>query len=53
MSGFFVRLILAVIYDISPVDLVPDVPPFGYIDDVIVTLVLLLWDSRKKKQARN
>lgn len=36
----FVWLILALIYDISPIDLVPDaIPVIGWSDDVLVTLV--------------
>lgn len=32
-------LILAVIYDISPVDAIPDVPIVGWLDDVSITML--------------
>lgn len=34
---------LALLYAGSPIDLIPDVPPFGFIDDVIVLLTAFWW----------
>jgi uncharacterized membrane protein YkvA (DUF1232 family) len=34
---------LALVYAGSPVDLVPDVPPFGFIDDIIVLVTAFWW----------
>lgn len=32
-------VIIAIIYDISPIDLIPDVPVVGWIDDVVVSVL--------------
>ena len=34
---------MALLYAGSPVDLVPDVPPFGFIDDIIVLVTAFWW----------
>jgi uncharacterized membrane protein YkvA (DUF1232 family) len=34
---------LALVYAGSPIDLVPDVPPFGFIDDIIVLVTAFWW----------
>jgi uncharacterized membrane protein YkvA (DUF1232 family) len=34
---------LALLYAGSPVDIVPDVPPFGFIDDIIVLISAFWW----------
>lgn len=36
-------ILLAVIYVISPIDVVPDVPPVGWADDAIAILLALLY----------
>ena len=47
-------ILIALIYDISPVDFVPDIAPFiGWIDDIVITLISVInvyiqW--RKKRQ---
>lgn len=33
----------ALFYAGSPVDVIPDVPPFGFIDDIIVLVTAFLW----------
>ncbi len=45
-------IILALIYDISPVDIIPDVPFIGWLDDIAVTLGTVIfayikWRSKK------
>lgn len=35
----WILMVLAIIYDILPVDLVPDIPLLGWIDDFLITLV--------------
>ncbi len=51
----FVWLVLALAYDVSPIDLIPDViPVFGWSDDVLVTLVAafnLFRQFRKPKES--
>jgi len=37
-----ILLILAVVYDLSPVDVIPDVPVAGYIDDFFITVTAFL-----------
>jgi|GEM_PF-421371 len=37
-----VLLILAIVYDLSPVDVIPDVPIFGYVDDFFITATAFL-----------
>ncbi|NLN60281.1 MAG: DUF1232 domain-containing protein [Deltaproteobacteria bacterium] len=37
-----ILLILAILYDVSPVDIVPDIPIVGYIDDFFITATALL-----------
>jgi uncharacterized membrane protein YkvA (DUF1232 family) len=37
-----ILFILAILYDISPVDLIPDIPVIGHIDDALVTLIATL-----------
>ncbi len=29
----FVFLVLAILYDLSPIDIIPDIPVIGYVDD--------------------
>lgn len=45
-AGF--ALIGAVIYDISPIDLIPEgfFGPFGFADDALLTIVVLTWLGR-------
>ncbi len=33
-----ILFILAIIYDILPIDLIPDIPVIGWIDDLVITL---------------
>ncbi|MDR3113723.1 MAG: DUF1232 domain-containing protein [Endomicrobium sp.] len=40
-------LVLAVIYTISPIDIVPDAPVIGWIDDAVVDLLAVLNLVRK------
>lgn len=46
------KLILAVIYLISPIDIIPDVLiPFGYTEDAILLLMAVLeYYSKKRKK---
>lgn len=37
-----ILFILAILYDISPVDIIPDIPVIGHIDDAVVTLTATL-----------
>jgi hypothetical protein len=34
-----ILLILAVVYDLSPVDVIPDIPVVGYVDDFFITVI--------------
>ena len=36
-------ILLSIIYVISPIDLVPDVPPVGWSDDIAVLLLTLFY----------
>lgn len=38
----FLMLIGALIYDIFPFDIIPDIPGIGYIDDLLVTTIATL-----------
>ena len=40
-------LFLAIIYTLSPIDIVPDAPIIGWIDDAIVDLLAVLNLARK------
>ncbi|MDI9570081.1 MAG: DUF1232 domain-containing protein [Pseudomonadota bacterium] len=42
LVGPIVLLALAILYDLSPVDIVPDFPVIGYIDDLIITAIATL-----------
>ena len=33
---------LAALYDVSPVDIIPDIPVVGWIDDILITLTAIL-----------
>lgn len=49
MKGIFFTT-LAVAYWLWPLDLVPDVPPIGYVDDLAVgaaSVVMAFWRGRK------
>jgi len=35
-------LILAIIYDISPIDIIPDIPVVGYVDDFFITAAAVI-----------
>lgn len=35
-------LVLAAIYVISPIDLIPDAPPIGWLDDFLILLIAIL-----------
>ncbi len=37
-----ILLILAILYDLSPIDIIPDIPVIGYIDDLFVTATATL-----------
>lgn len=36
-------LLFLVLYVVSPIDVIPDVPPVGWIDDVLVTLAGIIY----------
>ncbi len=38
----WILMVLAIIYDLLPVDLVPDIPFLGWIDDFLITLVAVI-----------
>jgi uncharacterized membrane protein YkvA (DUF1232 family) len=38
----WIFLALAILYDVSPVDIIPDIPVIGWIDDFFVTAVASL-----------
>ena len=38
----FVFLVLAILYDLSPIDIIPDIPVVGYFDDLIITAIATL-----------
>ena len=40
-----VLLIIAIIYLISPIDLIPDVPPVGFVDDILLLMVSTLYSG--------
>ena len=37
-----VFLVLAILYDLSPIDIIPDIPVVGYFDDLIITAIATL-----------
>ena len=37
-----VLFVLAILYDISPIDLIPDIPVVGYVDDFFITAIATL-----------
>ena len=37
-----VLLVLAILYDLSPIDIIPDIPVIGYVDDLIITAIATL-----------
>ena len=38
----WILMVLAIVYDLLPVDLVPDIPFLGWIDDFLITLVAVI-----------
>ena len=38
----FVFLVLAIFYDLSPIDIIPDIPVVGYFDDLMITAIATL-----------
>jgi len=34
--------VLAILYDISPIDIIPDIPVVGYVDDFFITAIATL-----------
>jgi hypothetical protein len=38
----FVLLVLAILYNLSPIDIIPDIPVIGYVDDLIITAIATL-----------
>ena len=36
--GAWAWLILAILYDLSPIDIIPDIPVVGWIDDFLITV---------------
>ena len=37
-----VFLVLAILYDLSPIDIIPDIPVIGHIDDLMITAIATL-----------
>ena len=37
-----VFLVLAILYDLSPIDIIPDIPVIGYVDDLMITAIATL-----------
>ena len=37
-----VKMGQAALYDVSPVDIIPDIPVVGWIDDILITLTAIL-----------
>ena len=33
---------LAILYDLSPIDIIPDIPVIGYVDDLMITAIATL-----------
>jgi uncharacterized membrane protein YkvA (DUF1232 family) len=48
----YILVAFALLYDISPADLIPDAPVIGWIDDIVVTLAAVanLLHKRKKEK---
>lgn len=42
LVGPIILLALAILYDLSPVDIIPDFPVIGHIDDLIITAIATL-----------
>ena len=45
LNKFFaiIFIIIALIYDINPVDFIPDIAPFiGWFDDIVITLISII-----------
>jgi len=43
---------LALLYAVSPIDLIPDVTPLGYVDDLIVLATTFWWVRKRLEQTR-
>ena len=37
-----VFLVMAILYDLSPIDIIPDIPVIGYVDDLMITAIATL-----------
>ena len=37
-----VFLVMAILYDLSPIDIIPDIPVIGHIDDLMITAIATL-----------
>jgi len=44
---------LAILYDLSPIDIIPDVPVIGYVDDLVITAEATLNMRQKWLQDTN
>ena len=44
-------LLLTLIYVLSPIDIIPDVPPIGWLDDLVIITLVLLYVSQGKEGA--
>lgn len=42
MVGPIIWMVAALLYDVSPVDIIPDFPPIGWIDDFFITATATL-----------
>lgn len=45
-------LALAFFYDISPIDLIPDIPIIGWGDDLIVTILSFIYTYKKSREGK-
>lgn len=52
MSSYLL-IIGALVYTLSPIDLIPDIPPIGWIDDLFVILFVLIRLKEKEDNIIN
>lgn len=52
MSSYLL-IIGALIYILSPIDLIPDIPPIGWLDDLFVILFVLIRLKEKEDNIMN
>jgi uncharacterized membrane protein YkvA (DUF1232 family) len=49
----WIIMAIAVIYDISPIDIIPDIPIVGWVDDFFVTITAILNLVQKSLESSN